>query len=58
MENLYGTMANQMKRIADKKNKATERDIHSKESHFTVRIITILNKWKDPMANHTHQKNE
>lgn len=39
-----------------KKNKGTERDFHSKESHFTVRVIIIKNKWKDLMANHTHQK--
>lgn len=38
------------------KKKGTERDIHSTESHFTVRVIIIKNKWKDLMANHTHQK--
>lgn len=39
-----------------KKTKGTERDIHSKESHFTVRMIIIKNKWKDLMANHSHKK--
>lgn len=47
----------QMKRKGEQiKHKATERDIHSKDSHFTVRTIIIKNTWKDLMANHTHQK--
>lgn len=46
-----------MKRKGEQiKHKATERDIHSKDSHFTVRTIIIKNTWKDLMANHTHQK--
>lgn len=58
MENLYGKWQIKCKGQLIKKQSYRKRYSYSKESHFTVRMVMIKNKWKDLMANHTHTKKQ